>query len=204
MMMSIAAFELRKRLAAPSTYVYFLAFFTCGLLLMLATGGAFSIAMSLAGGAEKIHVNSPYALQAAIALLSNLGTLVSAAVFGQAVYQDYESRCDALFFTAPLRPSSYLAGRYLGALLFVLFIFSGIGLGLWVGTRVPLVDRALFGPNHWLAYLWPYIGPVIPNVAVTGAIFFSLATLLRRMTPVYTGAVILVVGYLMAGTVVAG
>ena len=204
MMMSIAAFELRKRLAAPSTYVYFLAFFTCGLLLMLATGGAFSIAMSLAAGAERIHVNSPYALQLGIALFSNLGTLVSAAVFGQAVYQDYESRCDALFFTAPLRSLSYLAGRYLGALLFVLFIFSGIGLGLWAGTQVPLVDGSLFGPNHWLPYLWPYISTVIPNVAFTGAIFFSLATLLRRMTPVYTGAVILVVAYLMSGAVLPG
>jgi ABC-2 type transport system permease protein len=204
MMMSIAAFELRKRLSAPSTYLYFLAFFTCGLLVMLATGGAFSIAMSLMGDVEKVHVNSPFALQAAIALLSNLGTLVSAAIFGQAVYQDYDSRCDALFFTAPIRPSSYLAGRYLGALLFVLFIFSGIGLGLWVGTRVSLVDGALFGPNHWLAYLWPYFSIVIPNVAFTGAIFFSLATLLRRMTPVYTGAVILIVGYAMAGSVVAG
>ena len=204
MMMSIAAFEVRKRLGAPSTYVYFLAFFACGLLVMLATGGAFSIGMSLAGGAEKINTNSPYALQAAIALLSNLGTLVSAAVFGQAVYQDYESRCDALFFTAPLRPLSYLAGRYLGALLFVLFIFSGTGLGLWAGTQMPLVDASLFGPNHWLPYLWPYVSTVIPNVAFTGAIFFSLASLLRRMTPVYTGAVILVVAYLMSGAVLPG
>ena len=204
MMMSIAAFELRKRLRAPATYIYFLAFFMCGLLVMLATGGAFSIVMTLTGDAEKIAVNSPFALQAAIALSSNLGVLVSAAVFGQAVYQDYESRCDALFLTAPLRPLSYLAGRYLGALLFVLFVFSGIGLGLWVGTRVSLVDRALFGPNHWLAYFWPYLSIVVPNVAVTGAIFFSLATLLRRMTPVYTGAVILVGGYLIAGSVGAG
>jgi ABC-2 type transport system permease protein len=202
--MSIAAFELRKRLRAPSTYVYFMAFFTGGLLVMLATGSAFSTAMSLTGDAEKIQVNSPFALQAAIALLSNLGILLSAAVFGQAVHQDYESRCEVLFFTAPLRPLSYLAGRYLGALLFVLFIFSGIGLGLWVGTSVPLVDRALFGPNHWLPYIWPYLSTVIPNVAITGAIFFSLATLLRRMTPVYTGAVVLVVSYLMAGSVVAG
>ena len=202
--MSIAAFELRKRLGVPSTYLYFLAFFTCGLLVMLAVGGAFSIVMSLTGDAEKIQVNSPFALQAAIALFSNLGILVSAAVFGQAIHQDYESRCDALFFTAPLRPLSYLTGRYLGALLCVLFIFSGVGLGLWTGSRVPLVDRALFGPNHWLAYLWPYFSIVIPNVIITGAIFFSLATLLRRMTPVYTGAVILVVGYGMAGAVVAG
>jgi ABC-2 type transport system permease protein len=204
MMLSIAAFEVRKRLGAPSTYIYFLAFFTCGFLLMLATGGAFSIAMTVAGDAERIPVNSPFALQAAIALLSNLGILVSAAVFGQAVYQDYESRCDALFFTAPLSPLSYLAGRYVGALLFVLFIFSGIGFGLWAGTKVSQLDGSRFGPNHWLSYVWPYLSTVIPNVAFTGAIFFLLAALLRRMTPVYTGAVILVVGYLMASTVVTG
>jgi ABC-2 type transport system permease protein len=203
-MPAIAAFELKKRLGMLSTYVYFAAFFAFGLLVMLATGGAFSIAMSLVEGSEKVRVNSPFATSAAITLLSNLGTLVTAAVFGQAVCQDYESRCEALFLTAPIRSVSYLAGRYLGALLFVLFIFSGIGLGLWVGTMLPLVDHSLFGPNHWTYYVWPYLYSVIPNVAFTGAIFFTLATLLRRMTPVYTGAVILVVGYAMASAIIEG
>lgn len=65
--------------------------------------------------------------------------------------------------------------------------------------QLSAVDHSLLGPNRWPDYLWPYVVIVIPNVALTGAIFFALAALLRRMTPVYAGTVILVIGYLMAG-----
>src|SRR5262249_50268231 len=124
--------------------------------------------------------------------------LVTAAAFGQAVHQDFEARIHPLFFTTPIKERSYLAGRFLGACIFSLFVFSSIGIGLWLGTKMPFVERSLFGPNRFAAYVWPYVVSVIPNLFFTGAIFFSLATLLRRMMPVYVGAVILVIGYTMA------
>jgi hypothetical protein len=198
MLASIAAFELRKRARLLSTWIYAGVLFTCGFLTMIAAGGAFAN-VSVGMGSERVYANAPHALNGLITLLCHFGVLITAAVFGQAVQQDRETRCDALFFTTPVSKLSYLGGRFLGAVVFSLFVFSSIALGLWLGTKMPFVERSLFGPGRFSHYLWPYLTSVLPNVIFSGAIFFTLATLGRRMMPVYVGAVVLVIGYLMAG-----
>ncbi len=195
---TIARFELKKRFGLLSSYVYFVSLFACAFLTMISAGGAFSN-VSVSTGSDKILANAPFQLSALLTILSHFGVLISAAVFGQAVYQDFESRSEAIFFTTAVRKRDYLGGRFLGALLFALFVFSSLALGLWVGTLMPFVERTLFGPNRAAFYLWPYLTIVLPNLLFTGALFFMLATLLRRMMPVYVGTVVLVIGYLMAG-----
>lgn len=195
---SIALFELRKRLGMLSSYVYFLVFFACAAFALLAAGGAFS-SIASGAGAEKVHANAPLLLSRSITSLTNIGVLMSAAVFGQAVHQDFESGTSHFFFTSPIPRSSYLTGRFLGALVFVLIVFASIGLGALVVSVLPVfVDRSLFGPVRIDALLWPYVAFVVPNAIFTGSIFFALGTLGRRMMPVYAGAVVLVLGYSIA------
>ena len=129
----IASFELRKRLTMLSTYVYLAVFFACGVLLVFVEGGAFS-GVAAGAGSEKVHANAPFLVSDLISSISNLGVLMSAAVFGQAVHQDFEAGTSHLFFTMPIKRRSYLTGRFLGALIFVLFVFSGIGLGALLGS----------------------------------------------------------------------
>src|SRR6185437_13237769 len=198
MLLSIARFELSKRLGMLSSYVYFALFFAFGLISMLGVGGAFSN-VSAGAGTEKVLANSPLILQGLISTLSILGILVSASVFGQAVHQDFESRCDAIFFTKPVSKASYLGGRLAGALVFSALIFASIGLGLFVGSILPFwVERSFFGPTIPAAFTWPYVTTVLPNLLWTGAVFFCLGALSRKMMPVYVGAVIMVVGWLAA------
>jgi ABC-2 type transport system permease protein len=200
MLLSIARFELRKRLGMISSYVYFALFFFFGLMSMLAAGGAFSN-VSVGAGSEKVMANSPLVLNAMISTLSILGVLVSASVFGQAVHQDFENQCDAIFFTKPVSKTSYLGGRFLGALVFSALVLASIALGLLAGSVSPLwVDRSVFGPTMPGAFAWPYVTLVVPNLLFTGAVFFSLGALSRRMMPVYVGAVLLVVGWLAASS----
>jgi ABC-type transport system involved in multi-copper enzyme maturation permease subunit len=199
----IASFELRKRLAMLSTYVYFAVFLACGIFLALAMGGAFS-SLASGAGSEKIHANAPFVVSDTINSLSNIGVLMSAAVFGQAVHQDFEAGTSHLFFTMPIRKRSYLTGRFLGALLFVLLIFTSLGLGVLLGSLSPVfVDRALFGPFRLASFLWPYVTFVVPNAIFTGGLFFALGTLTRKMMPVYVGAVVLALGYLAAGAMLS-
>ncbi|MFL5428240.1 MAG: M1 family aminopeptidase, partial [Myxococcales bacterium] len=54
------------------------------------------------------------------------------------------------------------------------------------------------GPQVFSTYLRPYAFLLAPNMVVTAAVFFSLAALTRRMLPVYVGAVVVLLGYLMA------
>ncbi len=67
-----------------------------------------------------------------------------------------------------------------GKQLTLLFIFSSIGLGAFLATLMPFVDRELFGPNQLQSYVRPYLFIIIPNLFLTGAIFFGLAALTRR------------------------
>lgn len=198
MIWTIAAFELRKRRSMLSSYVYFTVFLATGILSMLAAGGAFS-SVSVGAGSERIHANAPILVGTLILVMTNLGVLVSAAVFGQAVHQDYENNAGLVLFTFPISKGTYLAGRFLGALLFSLIIFSSLGLGEWLASHSPvLVNRELFGPTPITAYVVPYFTAVLPNLLFTGGIFFALATLTRRMMPVYVGAVLVAVGYQLA------
>nr|MBA3915685.1 ABC transporter permease [Terriglobales bacterium] len=101
-------------------------------------------------------------------------------------------------YTAPITKLQYLGGRFLGALLIQLVIFSSVGLGAWLGTMMPWLDPARVGPNHSLAFFQPYWTLVIPNLIFGSAIFFGLAALSKKMLPVYVGSVILLIGYFVA------
>ncbi len=200
MIAAIAGFELKRRLMRPSTYVYFALFFVLAFLLMIAAGGAFSSVSVGLGAGGKVMINSPYTLQQFIALLSYFGLLITGAVAGQAVYQDFHTNCHPFFFTAPISERQYLAGRFLGAFAVVLIVFCSIGLGCWAGSEMFFLEKSLVGPNRAMAYLQPYLVSVIPNLLFTSALFFGLAALTRKIAPVYVTSVLLLIGYLIAST----
>ena len=199
MVLTIASFEFCQRLRRISTYVYFVVFAGLGFLFVLISGGAIPGTSTDFGTGGKVLVNSPYALAEMIMFVSFLGLVVTAAIAGQATYQDVDSRSSDFFFTAPIRKLDYLAGRFLGALAIQIVIFSSVGLGAWIGTRMPWIDPTRLGPEMFGAYFQPYLTLVLPNLFLTTAIFFGLAALGRKMLPVYAGSVILLIGYSVAG-----
>jgi ABC-type transport system involved in multi-copper enzyme maturation permease subunit len=199
---AILRFDLGRYLSATSTWVYFAVLGGLSYFFMAASTGAFQ-GVSVAFGGGKVLSNSPYALSAMISLLSYFGLLVISAIMGKAGFQDFEARTHSFFFTSPITKASYLGGRFLAATLALIVIFSGVALAMWLVTLMPFIDKTRVGPNHLWWYMQPYLVMVIPNVLVTGALFFSLAALTRRILPVYMTSVILLVGYLIATTLSA-
>jgi ABC-type transport system involved in multi-copper enzyme maturation permease subunit len=200
MLLRIASFELHKRLRMLSTYVYFAVFFGIGFLWMSVAGGAFPSATADFGAGGKIVVNAPFAVLLLTMLGGYFGTIITAAIAGRATFQDVEHDTTAFFYCAPISKLDYLGGRFLGAMGSVLLLYPGLGLGAWLATLMPFIDGTRVGPQLALAYLSPYFTILLPNLVFTTALFFALATLLRRMLPVYVGAVVLVLGYLIAGS----
>jgi hypothetical protein len=195
MIASIAAFEFSRRLRRISTYVYFLVLFALGFLFVLMSGGAFPTATIDFGTGGRVLVTSPFALNLIITYVSFFGIVITAAIAGQATYQDIDSNTTDFFYTAPITKFAYLAGRFLGALAIQILIFAGVGLGCYFATRTPWLDPTRVGAQNALAYLQPYATLVIPNLIITSAIFFALAALGRKMLPVYAGSVILLIAY---------
>ena len=194
---TIASFELRSRLKLLSTWVYFLVFFALALLWIAAAGGLFKEA-NISFGSGKVFVNSPFALAQTVAILGMFGITVMAAVMGRAVQQDVEYRSQAFFFTAPIGKLQYLGGRFIGAFVVLVVVFSAIGLGAFAATLLPGMDAERLGPNRWAAYLLPYATVLLPNTLLIGAVFFSLAAVTRKMLPVYIGSVLILLGWLIA------
>src|SRR6202167_5608575 len=126
MVASILTFEFARRLHRISTYVYFLVFLGLGFLFVLMSGGAFPGATVDFGTGGKVLVTSPFALNVIIMYVSFFGVVVSAALAGQATYQDVENNSTAFLYTAPISKFDYLGGRFLGALAVQLVIFTSV------------------------------------------------------------------------------
>ncbi|HZH78282.1 MAG TPA: M1 family aminopeptidase [Archangium sp.] len=195
-MLSIALFELRQRLKLLSTRVYFGVFFVLAALAMASAGGAFK-GLVIGGAGGKVLANSPFTLVNVFTLLSFCGVTITGGVMGQAIHQDFAHGTHPLFFTTPISRTQYLLGRFLGAFVTLVLVFSSIGLGARFGASLPFLDASLVGPTVPNSYLWPYLVTVLPNVFFTGALFFGMAALTRRMLPVYITSVVLLVGYLV-------
>ncbi len=199
MLVNIFLFELQQRLRRISTWVYFVVFFGLGCLFVLMSGGAFAGASVDFGTGGKVLINSPYALNSVITFISFFGLVITAAIAGQATYQDIDSNCADFFYTAPITKLDYLGGRFLAAFVLQVFIFSSVGLGAWLGTVMPWLDKTRLGPQMVGAYFQPYFINVLPNLLFLTAIFFALAALSRKMLPVYVASVLVLIGYFAIG-----
>src|SRR4051812_5259602 len=127
-MLTIAGFEIRRRLWTASTWIYFLVFLLLAYLLFIISAGAFKGVGGMAAGG-RVMINSPHTLASFISSVSYFMILVVASVSGQAVHQDVLHNIQPFFFTAPIRKRDYLGGRLLGALAVLASITTGIGLG---------------------------------------------------------------------------
>ena len=117
---------------------------------------------------------------------------------GRAVQSDFEYRTHHFLFTTPITKSQYLGGRFLGAFVIMLGIFLSVGIGAFLATLLPGMDADRMGPNRLAAYIWPYALILLPNMLLIGGVFFMIATLTRKMLPVYIGSVVMLLGYLIA------
>jgi len=194
-LLAIALFEFQQRLRGISPYVYFVVFFGLGLLFTLMSGGAFATASVDFGTGGKVLVNSPYALNSIITYICFFGIVITAALAGRATYQDIDHKTTDFFYTAPITKFDYLIGRFLGVFAVQIVIFASVGLGTWVGTLTPWLDKTRVGPQMAMAFVQPYLINVLPNVLFLTAIFFALATLTRKMLPVYVAGVVVLIGY---------
>ncbi|MDJ0837058.1 MAG: M1 family aminopeptidase [Acidobacteriota bacterium] len=198
MLWHIFAFELRKRLKSPFIYLMALVFSGVMFLLILLAGGAFEGSAASTGDRE--FANSAYTLHQLSGAVYLFLMIVVAAVFGQAVFQDYKQRTYQLFFTKPISKTAYLGGRLLAAWAVCMLIAAATAPAAMLAAATPWVDASLFGPHHSSYYLMPLVTLAAPNIMIIGSFFFALAVLTRKIFPVYMGAAILVVGYLMSET----
>jgi len=199
---NILFFELKYRSKKISTYIYFALFLFLGYFAIYRAshGSGILYALTQAGGGN-INANAPYAIHYFITFLSNYGILIASAFFGNAAYRDYKENTFELYFSYPIKKINYFAGRFSGAFLSSLFVFSGAGIGGCLATVSPiLTNPEKIGHINIFSNIQPYLVSVIPNLLLAGALFFALVLLTRKFTSTYLAIIVLVVAYLIGAS----
>lgn len=196
---AIVRWEVGYYLRRISTWVYFGIFFAIAMLFMLALTGAFGDAVVLGTGG-KVKANAPLTLASILPLISLLGTSITAALAGNALYRDYDAGIDPLIYTAPLTKPAFLGGRFAGSLIVNAIVLLGIGFGAAIACILPWSHPERLAPFDFVSYAWPYVTHIYPNLLLTAAIFFALVSFTRQMLPNYVGGAVLLIGYLLGSS----
>lgn len=188
-LLSFASFELRYHLRRPLTYVFMATMFFFAFLF----GTTDVIRIGGVGG--KIVLNSPWALNSVIMILTLVGMIITPAISGTAVLRDFELKTHELLFTTRLSKASFVLGRFLGAYAVTVLVYAASALGIAAAMLWPWLDPEKLGPGGVANYLWPLVVYVLPNALIACALFFAVGILTRSFVAVAVQGVVLFVGY---------
>ena len=195
MLLGITKFEIRYQLRNPVFWVAIAIFFLLGF------GITASENVSI-GTPGAVHENAPYAIAVATSVFSLFYLFVVTAFVANAIVRDDSSGFAPIVRSTPESPTQIVLGRFLGGFIIAVVGYIAIPFGMAFGSMMPWVDPETIGPQRLEYYAWPFLIFAIPNIFLTSAILFALATRLRSMMAAYIGTVALVIGYLITSSIV--
>jgi ABC-2 type transport system permease protein len=190
MFLKIARFELRYQIRNP-------VFWVAAVLFLLLTFGAMASENVQIGSGGNIHKNSPVALTLIQANLSLFFMFVTTAFVANVVVRDDDTGFGPIIRSTPITRLQYLGGRFAGAVAAAILASLFIPLGSWIGSLMPWVDAETLGPNRLSNYAYGLLVVGVPNLLVTGAVFFTAATLTRSMMWTYVAVIAFFLAWLI-------
>jgi ABC-2 type transport system permease protein len=190
MFKEIFFYEIKRWLRLPLFYIYFFSLMIASYVMMIIAGGVLENATATVS--EAGYVNSPAAISQWVAgIMGTFGIFLIPSLIGSAAYRDFQYNIHSLFFTTRINKPGYLLGRFFGSMIVTFLVFTGIAVGLWLGTVMPFVDETLFGPNSFAAYSFPYFTSIFPNIFFYGAVVFALGLYTRSTLATYIAIIVL-------------
>src|SRR5690242_19768700 len=190
MFLGITGFEIRYQLKNPVFWVAVAIFFLIG----FAVTASENLSIGTPGA---VHENAPFAIATATAVLTLFYLFVVTAFVANAIVRDDSSGFAPIVRATPVTPRQIVIGRFLGGLIIAWLGYLAVPLGMAAGAAMPWVDPETVGPQKFSFYAWNFAVFGLPNILLTCAALFALATVLRSMMAAYIGAVLLVMGYLV-------
>lgn len=187
MWFKIFKFEVKYRLGQPDLYVYFTALLLCALI---------AVDFIFEGKLGALKDNAPYVIAFTMVVTSLFFFMVISLLAGFSVLKDFEHRMESLIFSNPISKRDYLAGRFLGSLCAVIFVYLGLLVGIMLNYYMPWKPADMLPFQVW-HYVQPFLFLVLPNIVIATALFFVAAALGRKLLMVYTQGIVVVVAYLL-------
>ncbi|MBN4080921.1 hypothetical protein JYT44_01015 [Caldithrix abyssi] len=148
---------------------------------------------------DNVYINSPFEIIKELSYVSILGLFIILPIIATSVLRDFETNTYATFFTTPISKTGYLFGRLTGGFVVAMFCFSGPVFGMMFGNLLPIFDAESVGPFMLLPYVFTWFIFIVPNILITGAIFFAFSTFSRNMLYTYVAVIIFFVGWTLGG-----
>ncbi len=186
----VAAFEFRYQIKNPVFWV------AAGIFFLL-TFGSVTIDQIHIGGGGNIHKNSPFAIAQTHLIWTLFYMFVSTAFVANVIVRDEETGFGGILRSTSIKRFDYLYGRFAGAFAAAMVAYLAVPLALALGSFMPWVDKEVLGPLTLQPFLFSYFVLALPNILLTSALFFALATVTRSMMWTYVG----VIGFLVVWTV---
>ena len=189
MLGKIAAFEFRYQFKNPVFWV------AAGLFFLFSFGFVASENVQVGGGGGNVHENSPYSLAQTQMIFSLFYMFVTTAFVANVVVRDDDTGFGPIVRSTRVSKFDYLIGRFIGAWAIACLGFVAIPLGIWVGSLMPWLDPETLGPNRIYDYAFTYFVLAVPNILISSALFFALATATRSMMTTYVGVIAFLILY---------
>jgi ABC-type transport system involved in multi-copper enzyme maturation permease subunit len=192
MSLEVLRFELKYHFSRPLLYIFATSFFLMTFLIIS------SDTVMPIGRGGNIARNAPFVIFNVLSFMSLFGLIAVAFLVAPAVNRDREWNTQELFFSTPVKKVVYLLGRFLGATFPVVAAMMMSCAGIALAAIMPWQD-----PEYFLAFnMWPYLYSMalftLPNLYLSGAIFFSIATLTKKTFLAYIAVVVFLILYGMA------
>ncbi|GAA0741365.1 aminopeptidase [Sphingomonas sp. ABOLD] len=194
MFAGILGFEWRYQRRNPVFWVAIVIFF-------LLAFGATTVDQIRIGSGGNVHKNAPFAIAQMMQILTLFYMFVATAFVANVVVRDDETGFGPIVRATRVTKSAYLFGRFAGAFLAAALGFLAVPFAVWIGSHMPWVDPETLGPNQLGYYLSAYVVLALPNILLTSAMFFALATITRSMMATYVGVVAFLILFFVASLV---
>jgi ABC-type transport system involved in multi-copper enzyme maturation permease subunit len=196
MLKAIALFELRTQLKRPLLWLML------GVFFLMAFTATVSDSVRIGGGIGNVHRNAPLVIMRFHLILSIFGLLLSTMFVAGAILRDFDLGTYEMFFSRPVRRRDYVLGRFLAALATSVIVFLGVPIGMIAGSFAPWLDPARLGPFMPEAYAYALLALALPNLFLSAATFFTVASLSRSMLYTYLAVVGFFVAYVASLTLI--
>ena len=188
MFATIARFELRYQFRNP-------VFWAAAIMFFLLTFAGTTVESIRLGSGGSIHTNAPTAVAQVQLMMSLFFMFVTTAFVGNVVVRDDETGFGSIIRSTKVGKIPYMCGRFSGAFLGAAIAFLAVPLALWVGTFMPWVSAEHLGPNRLQDYAFGYFVIALPNILMTSAIFFAVASWTRSVTYSYLAVIVFMFAY---------
>ena len=182
-------FELAYRIRRPETYVFF------GFLFLFSIVGVDFIFQGVEIGLMK--KNAPLVIAKTMGAITGLCMIMVSMIMGVPVLRDFQYDTEALLFVNPITKRDYLLGRFLGSFAVLLLIFSGLLLGMMLGSQMPWHKEEEMLAFNVMSYLQSFGVVVLPTLFFGASAFFVTGMLSKKLLVVYTQGLVLFVIFLL-------